>query len=242
MKRCGFFYLAVVFLCFASLNAPAQRKEISKEEYYKVIQSAERNTKNYPYRINGESKTFRENEKRPFELVKRLYEFQPNNGSRFVSEAKNAARNNVKTIEIIELGRFQYTRINNGPWQSRRIHGFDNLPVGSIWRFEDEKFYLTENVKFKNRKANLYEYAAGTKVFRFQIEGAPPLKSIKIRHAEKRWISADGLMLKVEIISDALPIMNLENSLTCNISSYEYDSKIKIKAPIPEPKSDFTVY
>jgi hypothetical protein len=102
-------------------------------------------------------------------------------------------------IERILIGNDDYKRENGGNWIKRTSNTTNqqqNNPIKTVEN--DSKFYLTENIQFNNQTANLYEVLAEYKITT-PIRATNERKETISYRKEKRWISRDGLLLKMEM-------------------------------------------
>ena len=229
MKNFKFVALSILLLCFAGLNIYGQRKEISKEEFFDAYKKT--GDKVAAYRIIGKSETYRGSELKS--VTNETSEFVPPDKRRFVSEMKMFEINKTFVFERILIGRDEYKRENNGDWIKRISNALVKPKNNNSGVVENNaKFYLTENAKLDNQTANLYELTVEYKHTRRNASNET--KETVSYRKEKRWISRDGFLLKMEMEDE---FEGLPRNWSRRTRTYEYDPSIKIEAPILENKA-----
>lgn len=226
MNKFRFNKLTVLLICLFCLNIYGQRKEISREDFFKAYQKAEENIKKFSYRIITEGQKYRENETNLFSTGRRLEEFVPPYKTRFLWEEKVIATNEISFIETVVAEGGEYERKNNENWVKKFIRpGYILLPKQETFK---PKYYLTKNVKLNNKEADLYEIQYETESVTLKPKKDKG-KREKFYRKEKHWISPDGLWLRKEFNNKEFLGNGFINK---QISIYEYDPNIKIEAPI----------
>lgn len=218
---------SVFLICLLSLNVFGQRKEISKEEYSLANKKAGEKMKTVSYRFVSKNEHYFGDELKSVET--NTNEFVPPDKRHNIFDAKIFDGKKSILTESISIGNEIYRRENGGEWTKRTKTEANQSPNNPIRTVENNsKFYLTENVPLNNQTTNLYEVAVEEKV------SAPTGKANETRETnfyskEKRWISRDGLLLKLEIESES---QQMRKALTRRVWTYEYDPNIKIEAPV----------
>jgi hypothetical protein len=213
-------------MCFVSLNVYGQRKEISREEFLDAYKKAGEKIKTIAFRITIKNELYRGNE---WEIIQSdVADFVPPDRRHTITEV--TAPNGKKIfIERILIGNDDYKRENGGNWIKRTSNTTNqqqNNPIKTVEN--DSKFYLTENIQFNNQTANLYEVLAEYKITT-PIRATHERKETISYRKEKRWISRDGLLLKMEMEDE---FQGTQKSNSRRTWIYEYDASIKIEAPI----------
>ncbi len=226
MNKPGFFKLSILLLCLTCLNAYGQRKEISKQEFSDAYSKAGGKTQTLAYRIISKSEAYRGDELQSF--TNDTSEFVPPDKNHFVSEMKMVNANKIFVIETIRIGEDRYKKESGGNWTKLPSNvAKPTNPISNKSVENSAKFYLTENALFGQQTANLYELAVEFK----HTSNAPATNKIKEStsyRSEKRWISRDGLLLKMEL-EDEFP--EVPKRVSRRTWTYEYDPNIKIEAP-----------
>lgn len=229
MKKYKFIALSVLLLCFAGSNIYGQRKEISKEEFFDAYKKTSK--KAATYRIIGKTETYRNNKLKS--VINETREFVLPDKRRFVSETKMFQLNQTFVFETVLIGRDEYKRENNGDWIKRISNAPVKMTNSNNGLVEDnEKFYLTENAKLDNQTANLYELTVEYKHTRQNASNET--KEIFSYLKDKRWISRDGFLLKMELEDE---LAGLPGNWSRRTWTYEYDPNIKIESPVLENKA-----
>ena len=223
--------LIVFFVCLFSVNIYGQRKEITREELLEAYTKAVEKTRKLSRRIISESKVYGDDETKIVQTQKSLDEFALPNSSRFIVEAKRTGIDKVSSFEIIRIGDVEYKREENGKWTKR---DYEPMPEPVAKSLESKtKYYLTENAKLNDQTADLYELE-----IEFKHQNRNPVTKEVFENTtlrkEKRWISKDGLLLKIEIVDEKI---NPRKIIFSRVSVYEYDPNIKIEAPMIESET-----
>ncbi len=227
MKKIRFVRLFILLVCFASLNVFGQKREISKQEFSDAYQRADEKTNTLARRIVSKNERYSGGEVRSTENY--TSESVPPNKNHTVTEIKLFDTNKSFLIERILVGGDEYKRENGGDWTRRSFSEVSKTPNPITTKAVENssKYYLTENVQLSNQTANLYELSVENKITMPTRSGAIK-ESISYRRKEKRWISRDGLLLKMELEDER---QELRKSGSRRVWTYEYDPNIKIEAP-----------
>lgn len=226
MNKIQLVKLFILLVCFASLNAYGQKKEISKQEFSEAYSKALAKTETHARRVVSKSEAYRGGALQSTENY--TSESVPPNKNHTVTEIKLFDAGKTFSIERILIGNDEYKRENDGDWARRNFNeiGKTPNPITSKAVESSSKYYLTENVQLGNQTANLYELSVENKI-------TMPTRSVAVKESvsyrkEKRWISLDGLLLKMELEDE-----NGESPKSGNrrVWTYEYDTNIKIEAP-----------
>jgi hypothetical protein len=228
MNKIKLINLTVLLICTIGFNVYEQRKEILPGEYANLSKKASENRKKMRFRIVTKSEHYFGNELKNIES--NIVEFIPPNKTHLVSEMKSFNRMKVFSTETIRIGDDNYKRENGGDWIKQIQEKVVSLPSNFTRTIANNaKAYLTENVQFNNQIANLYEI---TVKYTHQVQTSPANKEVRdiiTYHKDKIWMSRDGLLLKSESEDESPEPVKF---LSRRSSVYEYDSSIKIEAPV----------
>lgn len=154
---------------------------------------------------------------------KTIWEIIPPDREHFVSE--NESVEGVKRYEFIRIGDKRFVRENNGEWKEESGNGRgsgNGAGAGIdavIERTVERRVKKGETVN--NQTADLYEIVTVTKYIY-------PNKTITNSWKQSYWIDKNGLFVRTED-----EFQNGEaNTISRTVRDYEYDSNIKIEAPI----------
>jgi hypothetical protein len=227
MKKIGFVKLFILFVCFASLNVfGQQRREISKQEFLDAYQKAGEKTKTFAVRLVSKSERYSGGKVQSTENF--TSESIPPDKNHTITEIKRFDADKSFSIERILIGGDEYKRESGGDWTRRNFNevGKTPNPISSKAVENSSKYYLTENAQFGNQTANLYELSVENKITIPSRNGA--VREFVSYRKEKRWISRDGRLLKMELEDES---GEAPKNVSRRVWTYEYDPNIKIEAP-----------
>lgn len=208
------FCLTLICLSF-SQSAYTQKILILDDEFYSVVRRAEAKVSNTFPQKHFIKETFYENG-RIIKTVDILWEAVSSDDSRIVTT--ETSEGNVKKYEEITIDLKVYKRENNGEWkkeESRFRHGL-------VDRYEQFLYCAELSKELSGENQNIVNYRY------FQIgkdRGG-------LNYEENSYLidqSKNGLLLKKEVFRGQL---NPRNVKWHQIFTYDYDSNIKIEAPI----------
>ena len=234
------FYLAVALLVFGSSLfflsscASAQEKTNTKSDekksdeniieegkFKEIIAGATENLKGKTYRLTKRKENFSDRDASSESVETNTLEIVPPDKKREIEEVKSATKNT--RLERIWDGKNLYVKQNDGEWKkySGGNSGGGNFTSGRMTT--TYKFVGKETLD--NKAADVYESESHriankmTQTSRYQVEYITKTKY---------WISEDGLLLKTIKESEIVG----SKALSRETAIYEYDSNIKIEAPI----------
>ncbi len=219
--------MAIFVICLACSSVYGQKREISKEMFNDSYKKAGENTGKLSHRIISEGYVYRDEESQIRSVEKGISEIASPNRSRFSIEHKNNELNTISYFELIKIDGVEYKRRNNGEWKKENTVINPN-PTNSKSSRSEAKYYLTENARLNNQTADLFELEVEYKHQTTNPVNRQMSESTTCRK-EKRWISKDGLLLKLEMVDENTNPRKINSR---RIWVYEYDPTIKIEAPI----------
>lgn len=232
MKKIGFIKFFVLLICLVNLNAFGQQKrDISEREFSDAYRKASEKTRTFAVRLVSKSKRYRDGKAQSTENF--TSESIPPNKNHTVTEIKLFDADKAFFVERILIGNNEYKRENGGDWTRRNFNEVGKTPNPIISEAEENgaKYYLTENVQFGNQTANLYELSVEEKITIPARSAHSTARELLSYRKEKRWISRDGRLLKMELEDES---GDSPKSVSRRIWTYEYDPNIKIEAPIKD--------
>ncbi len=194
---------------------------IEESEFNKILSKAEENLKDKTYRRTKTEEVFADRDAAAKSVKIEILEIVPPNKRREVEEIKSSTEN--RKIERIWDGKNLYERENNGEWKKYSGGGGIgfNIATGKI----TTTYKLIGNEMLNGKSVNVYEVESHriankfTRTSQYQVEYV--MKT-------KYWISTEGYFLKSLKESEIVG----SKSLIRETEIYEYDSNIKIEAPI----------
>lgn len=227
MNKVRFFKLAVLLICLANLNAYGQQKrEIPKQEFFGAYSKAVAKTAELAHRIISKNEVFYGDKINSIE--NNTIEFIPPDSNHSVFETKALDFNKTFLNERIRIGNIVYKRQNGGDWTKETVKPKEKNSNKNYEKLVENnpEFYLSENVSLNGETANLYELSV-ERIFTSQTSANQTKESVSY-WKEKRWISRDGRLLKMELEVESQGLPKRGNR---RVSTYQYDSNIKIEAP-----------
>ncbi len=234
------FYLSVGLLAFGicafllSSCASAQEKTntksnekvvdeniIEESKFKEILAKATENLKDKTYRLTKTEESFSDRNTTAISLTTNILERIPPDKERKIEEVKSPTKNTRS--ERIWDGKNLYTKENDGDWKKYSGGSSSSGDFTSGRTTITYKFIGKESLNGKT--ADVYESESHrianklTQTSQYRVEYV-----IKTKY----WFSEDGLFLKSVKESEIVG----SQSLVREVSIYEYDSKIKIEAPI----------
>lgn len=235
------FYLSITLLIFGiyafllSSCASAQEKTntksdakvadvnvIEESKFKELLAQTAENLKGKTYRLTETIEYFPDRDANVESLTTKILEIIPPNKKRQVEEIKSPTKNSRE--ERIWDGKNLYEKQNEGEW--KKYSGGGNSGGGNFTSGRTTTTYrFIGKETLKNKIADVYEIESRrvankmTRTSQYQVEYITKTKY---------WISEDGLLLKT--IKESEIVGSKEFSRETAI--YEYDSNIKIEAPI----------
>ena len=194
---------------------------IKENEFKEILANATGKLKDKIYRLTKTEENFADRNGKSESVKTKILEIVPPDKRREVEEVKSAAEN--YRVERIWDGRNLYEKKDDGAWK-KYLGGGDgggDLTSGRVTTIY--KFIGKESLNEKT--ANVYETETRriankfTQTSRYRVEYITKTKY---------WISEDGYFLKTIKESEVAG----SNSLRREVEVYEYDTNIKIEAPI----------
>ena len=194
---------------------------IEESEFNKILSKAEENLKGKTYRRTKTEEVFADRDATSESVKIEILEVIPPNKRREVEEIKSSTEN--RRIERIWDGKYLYQKENDGEWKKYSGGGgiSFNIATGKItttYKFIGNEMLNGKSVKVyemeSHRIANKF-----TRTSQYQVEYV-----VKTKY----WISGEGYFLKTLKESEIVG----SKSLVRETEIYEYDSNIKIEAPI----------
>lgn len=167
-----------------------------------------------------------------------MIEFVPPDRRTFRSETWIA--NQIPVIkEKINIGKTEFEKTPEG-WQKKEVSEGEIKPLREdIFKERvnrDAKWFVTENVQYEDKLADLYECVWVTK-YKFKRFESEPEIEYEISFKQKFWITKDNLLLKSEAIQNNSKPGEIN---AYHVFTYVYDPNIKIESPLvnKEPRRE----
>ncbi len=212
-KNVRLIIISAIVLLNVAVIFGQEEKQIDKSAFQAATDAGQKNLTGKTYRLIRTEEKFADRNASPILISKSIYETIPPDRDHWIDEEGG------KKTEMIVIGIARYLRINNGAWK-RDDRGGIGSGVGNGITVESETYKLIENVKLNGKIADLYEKI--TKLTSFSDDEAREVWT------ERHWITKDGLLIKTEHESKK----EAAKAFTLSKTVYEYDSKIRIVAPI----------
>jgi len=227
MNKIKFIASLVFLFCLVGLNIYGQKKEITKEEFSEAYKKAGEKRGKLSHRIVSELFVYGDDEIKIKQNEKGFSEFVAPNRRRMFTEFQDNQLNKTFIFETIRIDDIEYKKDKNGVW-TKKIFPKIQVPPHNKTTQSNAKHFLTGNIRLDNQPADLFELEV-----EYNHQLTNPKTGEVSEHTtyrnEKRWISKDGLLLKIEMVDHKL---NPAKTFSRRILSYEYDPNIKIEAPI----------
>jgi hypothetical protein len=227
-KISGVASIFVLMFC-AILSVSAQENQFKPEDLQALIKSASENLKGKTYRVT--TKTVYSNQGSIDAMTqKTITEYLPPDREHFISETETSE--GVERYETISIGERKYIKNDKGIWQEMRtiING-NGMGSGSGDGSGDYKIETTVERKLiksdivGKQKADLYETVTTTRIIY-------PMKTFTSVSKESYWFDRNKLFVKRESVQTSQG-----ETIYFDTKTYEYDSKIKIEAPVTGVKT-----
>lgn len=219
------FYIIILlglFLC-SLLNSFAQEKVVTEQELNNLEKIAWKKMKDKSYRVTVTFRRYKNvSDSLPNYPSKEVLEYVPPDRKREVREASN--EKGTTRTERISIGQKKYIKENNEDWRELQPSKVRMTVQGD--RMEDKKTVEVRykgQTKVKNQSADLYE-----KQTTIEYESGNGRTTTVFTSIERFWFGKNGFFLKREFESKK----DSEENSSHTILEYDYDSKIKIEAPI----------
>jgi hypothetical protein len=206
--------VSIVFLNAAFIYG--QEKSLEKWMFRSIVDQAFEDLEGKTYRRLNVYETFNDRNGAPVKTVKTMTERIAPDRFRLIDESKG------QKIEKIQIGSKTYQREGTGEWKEGKSSSGLIIGGGCGSVVEFESYKVLKNSSLDGETANLYEMTS--KLINMNCSA-----NSKSEFQTKRFlISKDGLLLKTENIYEDAEKKSLRRETT----TYEYDPKIKIEAPI----------
>jgi hypothetical protein len=214
-------FLLMLIICGFS-NITAQEKKISEQEITTLRNNASEKLKSKSYQVKMNSESYRNTkDSSPYWFIKSTTEYTLD-GYHSVTETRSVE--GLKRRETINVGNRRFSKEDNEPWKelspTQGFGGGSGLQPSSIESETTVEYKHLGKKEIINQKADLYEVKKKTK---YKIKDREFLSI----YTEKFWFNKDGLFLKTEDESE-----NNGKVTSHTVREYEYDSNIKVEAPI----------
>jgi hypothetical protein len=221
-KYFGAFFLLALLVC-GFFKASAQEDAFKDEDLTTLIKTAQQKLEGQTYRSTSFYLLYKNGSTIPDITEKRIREIQPPDREHVVFESETGFV--AKRFEYIRIGDKFYSRVDNGEW---RLGGLGNgsgggsgngSGIAKIERSVERTFKKGEIVN--NQVTDFYE----TKT---TIKYIYPTRTFTNVSKYGYWFDANGRFVKTETEYESDDVKTLSRSKI----EYEYDSKIKIEAPV----------
>ena len=226
MKKIKIINIVIFLLFISALNIYGQRKEITQSEFSALHQKAAQKSDKLSRRLISEGLTYENDGETIREIKKEINEIESPERMRFFSETQNLLLNKSFSLEIIKYDGFKYHRENNSNWKKEKI-----AETKSKDKTEPKikrKYFIKEHFRAEVKTAYMLE---SEEEFKTQVMDykTKAISEYLVLRRIKYWIDKDDLILQSN--------MSIENSETnkiilCQSWLYEYDSTIKVEAPM----------
>ena len=212
-------FRGISILLIVMLNAAlvfGQEQTLEKSAFEAIVDKAFKNLSGKTHRSISIDEKYENGSPTAAKSVKMTTEWIAPDKSRMIIDTAG------QRIEKIQIGEKRYKRINDGQWELETRSG-GGIAMGCGATIESESYTVSENTNLNGTSVNLYErIEKWSSVYCGSNDGKPEVWT------KRFWISKEGLLLKTEHITE-VPV---KKSTSRTITTYEYDSKIKIEAPI----------
>ena len=207
--------ILLTFLCLASVvNILAQAEDITKDEYYRQLKTAEAKGEEVSRRIIAQVENFRKEKLHSSEEF--IYKYLIPDRSHYLHISKSAEV--TKRSEVIQIGETYYCRTDNRKWKKSKFW-CGEIVLDSVQRRINTKYTL-ENTTLDNQNLKLYSEYLFSEVNREAVG--------KRQHCF--WLNEAGLLVRQEFVKGLLDSAGISSKRT---EIYEYNPQdLKIEAPI----------
>lgn len=224
-----FLHLVIVLIglnsCVAAQEKPnpnANNNNVVKEnEFREILSKATENLKGKIYRLTKTEENFSDRAANAERIFINILEIVPPDKRREIEEVKSATEN-TRTERLWD-GKNLYERKNDGEWKKYSGGGGLDQRITSGRTTTTYKFIGKESLNGK--PANVYE--AETRRIANKFTQTSQYR-VEYLTKTKYWISEEGYFLQTLEESEIVG----SNSLRRETQIYEYDTNIKIEAPI----------
>ena len=216
----------VLLLSFFSLNVYGQKRGITKDNFLTAQQKANERVRDIPHRLISISHIYT-NDGTELQVIRtETSEVESPERRRFVIEYNEVYHDRKSSSEKVFFDGIQYQKSDDGSWTKKN---FAIPQIGANASFgDDANYYLTEDVLVNDKTADLFGVETEIKA-RTAVYKGNEVKVNALLQKIKMWRSKDGKLLKFEISKQH---KDTENPAFRQTIIYEYDSNIKIEAPI----------
>jgi hypothetical protein len=208
----------ILILTFVFLHAAfifAQETTIDREKFNQARESAAKKLDGKTYRETTVFEIFTDRSSAPTQKRKTTIETIPPDREYVIFETEQGKK------EVIEIKGTRYVRLNGGEWTQEELTGIGmGNGIGCASRVKSESYKVIENSNLNGKTADFYEMK---KTLTDCLDNA----SDEI-WLYRFWIGKDGLFLKTENEYGTMGGSSIQRTTIV----YEYDSKIRIEAPI----------
>lgn len=202
----------------ATLVGFAQGTAITKNDFESTIDRAKQLVQQQVRRERIESKEFSNRNKPADEISSVIEEYVPNGGYRRLTKTTEGGKSSQDEVIIVDFK--YYSRSGNGPWSVRNGGiGDDPSPVPDDI---EQKYSKIDKTILDGKTVSVYKSIIKFPKSRYGDEPIPET------FIEQYWITKDGLFAKTTLEIEYVGTKKFYGSTT----TYEYDSNIKIEAPI----------
>jgi hypothetical protein len=212
--------LSLMAFCLVfTVNIFGQARQITSGEFYASLQAAVDKGKDRPQRRTIQEDYLRGGKVHSTEIY--VYEYETSDRFRYVHTSKDG--NTVKKEELIQIGKDYFCRKNKGQWAKSK----NWCAEMSISGLPDtvESGVTVEKTMLGEQEATLYQRQVIWKNVNSPNADKEGLSYLQT----KFWLNSGGLLIRQESIMGLLEPKEVHSK---NVSTYEYDVKIKIDAPV----------
>ncbi len=211
--------LLVVFCLVFTVNIFGQTQQITGDQFYASLRAASDKGKDKTQRNIIQEDYFRDG--KVFSTETYVYEYQTSDRFRYIHTSKDGKT--VKKEEVIQIGKAYYCRKNDGKWTKAK----NWCAQMSISGLPDtvESGVTVEKTMLGKQEATLYQRQVTWKNVHSPDADKEGLSYLQT----KFWLNSDGFLIREERI---MGLLEPEKVHSKNVSTYEYDVKIKIAAPV----------
>ena len=208
----------LIFILISSLSVFSQSKEITKEEYYGPWRAALQKARGLNRRNISKTEIYKDGKLSATDEWQ--YEYDLPDKIRYI-HIENRDGKSYRT-EQIDIGKAKYCKQDDKPWEKTESPCIGG-GAGGVPNTQSIK-YTVETVRLGDKDERLFTQFITYKNT-FNKEENQGLSFYVTRY----WLAADGLISRGEINYGKVDTKRIDR---LTIDTYEYDSKIKIVAPI----------
>ncbi|MEQ1922776.1 MAG: hypothetical protein ABL952_09735 [Pyrinomonadaceae bacterium] len=215
---CNHLILLAIFIgLLCSSSSLGQTKTITGSEFYQVMADGYLKLKNTSYREKERKEEFGAGSSTPTLITERAIENIPPGKEHMISIQNEDGK--IQKDERIAIGQQMYYRSNDEPWE-RYVNRTGAPILGEAMEPSFGSYKIIDKTKLSGQKVTIYE-----KTERFKKTYVDDEDSELV---VRLWIDRFGRMLQVLVTMSKLESKTRIKTIT----TYEYDSSIKIEAPI----------